>query len=359
MTLTPTFRRLLPLLVGAWLSACSSLPQNGPDMRDAERVSAEQNIVFTSLSPESVSAFVKKPEADKPLSAALSSGEVQLRLGPGDVLRVQMFETGTTGTLFSGTEGAGVLNQVVIDAQGNITLPYAGRLRAAGVTPAQLQQRIADRLRPIAVEPAAFVQVMRDHSNSIMVAGAVPKAGRQSLRDGIAGALDAVNNAGGIAGPPWHYDLVLRRDGQVSRRTVADLLNGGDFALMPGDRLLVEHRPKRFVALGALQAAGAFEFPSPDLTLLGALATARGLSDQRADRTGVYVFRPVREGRPQAQLFLLNMERPDSLFVADAFAIEPDDAIYVSNAPLTDVNKILEPILRSLSIFNFATSVGQ
>ena len=46
-------------------------------------------------------------------------------------------------------------------------------------------------------------------------------------------------------------------------------------------------------------------------------------------------------------LFLLNMERPDSLFVADAFAIEPDDAIYGSNAPLTDVNKILEPILRS------------
>ena len=141
-------------------------------------------------------------------------------------------------------------------------------MRAAGVTTAQLQRRIADRLRPIAVEPAAYVQVVRDHSNSIMVAGAVTKAGRQSLRHGIASALDAFNNAGGIAGPPWHYDLVLRRDGMVSRRTISDLLNGGDFALQPGDRLLVEHRPKRFVALGALQAAGSFEFPSPDLSLM-------------------------------------------------------------------------------------------
>ncbi len=353
------FRCLLPLVVGVLMSACSTLPQNGPDMREAEQVTAEQNIAFTNLSPESVQAYMNRPYVDKPLGQQLLPGELRLHLGPGDVLRVQMFETSAAGSLFNGSQGAGVLNQVVIDALGNITLPYAGRVRAAGISTAQLQHRIAERLRPITVEPAAFVEVLRDHSNSIMVAGAVPKAGRQSLRNGIAGALDAINNAGGIEGPPWQYDLVLRRNGLVSRRTVADLLNGGDFAIEPGDRLLIEHRPKRFVALGALQTAGAFEFPSPDLNLLSALATAKGLSDHRADRTGVYVFRPAREGRPKAHLFLLNMERADALFVADAFAIEPDDAIYVTNAPLTDVNKFLEPILRSLAIFNFATSVGQ
>ena len=349
----------MPFLVGAILSGCSTLPQNGPDMREAEEVAAEQNIAFTTLSSETISAFAARPEADKPLAGRLAAGQIQLRLGPGDVLRVQMFETGTTGSLFSGSEGAGVLNEVVIDERGQITLPYAGRVQAAGVTPAQLQNRIAERLRPIAVEPAAFVQVLQDHSNSIMVTGSVSQAGRQSLRQGVASALDAINNAGGIDGSAWHYDVVLRRGTGVSRRSVSDLLNGGDFALQPGDRLLVEYQPKRFVALGALQAAGAFDFPSADLSLLSALATAKGLSDQRADRTGVYVFRPARTDRPKPHLFLLNMERADSLFVADAFAIEPGDAIYVTNAPLTDVNKILDPILRSLAIFNFATVVGQ
>lgn len=116
-----SFRRFVPLLAGALLTACSSLPQNGPDMWEAEQVSAEQNIDFTTLSPESVAAFAKQPYADKPLGSPLSSGEVKLHLGSGDFLRVQMFETGTTGTLFSGTQGAGTLDQVVIDERGDIT----------------------------------------------------------------------------------------------------------------------------------------------------------------------------------------------------------------------------------------------
>ena len=31
------------------------------------------------------------------------------------------------------------------------------------------------------------------------------------------------------------------------------------------------------------------------------------------------------------------------------------DAIFVTNALLTDINKVLEPILRSLAIFRFAS----
>jgi polysaccharide export outer membrane protein len=192
-----------------------------------------------------------------------------------------------------------------------------------------------------------------------MVTGAVAQPGRQSLRNGIASALDALNNAGGIAGPPWHFDVILRRGTSVDRHTVADLQNGGDFPLKPGDRLMVEQNTKRFVALGALQTAGAFEFPSPDLNLLEALAAARGLSDRQADRTGVYVFRPAPSPDGQHALFLLDMSESDSLFIANAFAMKPGDAVYVSNAPLTDFMKIVDPILRAIAIFNFSTTAGQ
>ena len=39
---------------------------------------------------------------------------------------------------------------------------------------------------------------------------------------------------------------------------------GTHFPLKPGDRLMFEHNPKKFVALGALQSAGAFDFPAPE-----------------------------------------------------------------------------------------------
>lgn len=351
--------KLAIVILSVWLAGCSILPQNGPNMRDAEETAAERNIHFTMLTAETVVPYMPEARADRPLSHQIAAGKVRLELGPGDVLRVQMFETSAAGSLFSGTTGAGILDQVVIDERGQINLPYAGRLQAAGLTPAQLQAQIAARLAEIAVEPAAFVQVVQDHSNSVMVTGAVPKAGRLSLRNGVASALDALNSAGGITGEPWHYDLVLRRDVSVSRYTVADLQNGGDFPLKPGDRLMFEHNPKKFVALGALQAAGAFEFPAPDLNLLEALAAAKGLSDSRADRAGVYVFRPAETADAKPALFLLDMSEPDSLFVANAFAMHPGDALYVSNAPLTDFMKIVDPILRAIAIFNFSTAVGQ
>ena len=352
-------RILAAAVISIALAGCSTLPQSGPDMRDAEEVAAQRDIHFTTLTAETVAPYVAIAQADSPLAQPIRAGEERLKLGSGDVLRVQMFETSATGTLFGETAGAGVLDQVVIDERGGINLPYAGRLRAAGLTPAQLQERIASRLSEIAVEPAAYVQVVRDHSNSIMITGAVAKAGRLSLRDGVASALDAINNAGGISGQPWHFDLVLRRGGSVSRYTVAALQNGGDFALKPGDRLTVEANTKKFVALGAIQAAGAFTFPSPELNLLEALAAAKGLSDQRADRTGVYVFRPQQKPGEKPSLFLLDMSEADSLFVANAFAVRPNDAIYVSNAPLTDFMKIVDPILRAIAIFNFSASVGQ
>lgn len=352
-------RYLALLLAGFMLAGCSILPQSGPNMSGAEEDAEARDIIFTQLTAETVPAYSRVSPADRPLAAPIRPGAVRLKLGPGDVLRVQMFETGTTGSLFSGAEGAGVLNQVVVDDRGQINLPYAGRLQAAGLTPAELQDAIAKRLARIAVEPAAYVQVLQDFSNSVMVTGDVPKAGRQSLRDGVASALDAINNAGGLGGPAWHYDLVLRRGTEVSRRTVSDLLNGGDFALRPEDRLSVKLNPKKFIALGAVQAAGAFEFPVPELNLLEALAAARGLADTRANRTGVYVFRPAETAGAKQQLFALDMSEPDSLFIADAFAMQPGDAIYVSNAPLTDFMKIVDPILRAIAIFNFSTSVGQ
>ena len=347
------------VILSGWLAGCSILPQSGPNMRDAEETAAERNIHFTTLTTESVVPYMAAARTDRPLAHRIDSGKVRLELGPGDVLRVQMFETSAAGTLFSGTTGAGVLDQVVIDERGRINLPYAGRLQAAGMTPAQLQTKIAARLAEIAVEPAAFVQVVQDHSNSVMVTGTVPEAGRMSLRDGVASALDALNNAGGITGEPWHYDLVLRRDLSVSRYTVSDLQNGGDFPLKPGDRLMFEHNPKKFVALGALQSAGAFDFPAPELNLLEALAAAKGLTDSRADRTGVYVFRPAESVEAKPALFLLDMSEPDSVFVANAFAMKPGDAVYVANAPLTDFMKIVDPILRAVAIFNFSTTVGQ
>jgi polysaccharide biosynthesis/export protein len=358
MPKTRNVRLLGAVLLLAAATGCSTLPQSGPDMSNISEEADDLNIEFVTLTPATVPPFGPVPTPDNPMAAQINPGASRLKLGPGDVLRIQMFETSNTGSLFA-EEGSGVLNRVIVDDRGNIALPYAGTMRAAGLTPADLQQKIAQQLASIAVQPAAYVEVVEDHSNSVMVAGAVPEPGRTSLQTGAASALDAINMAGGVEGDPWHYDVLLRRDGTVRRVPLSDLLNGQDFSIKPGDRLQVQQRPKRFIAMGALQEAGAYDFPSSNLNLLEALAAAGGLSDQRANRNGVYVYRPSHDAAQKPKLFLLDMADPESVLVAEAFAVQPGDAVYVTNAVLTDLNKFLEPILRSIAIFNFATVVSQ
>ena len=190
----------------------------------------------------------------------------------------------------------------------------------------------------------------QDHSNSVTVAGAVKVGGRFSLNQGIVGVLDAIAAAGGVERAPWHYDVVLRRKRLVVRQRLSDLLNGRDFALEPADHLTVLFEPKKFIAFGSVNAPAPFEFTSAQPSLMDAIAMTSGLSERTADRRGVYVFRPSKQQEHLPILFQLNMNALDAVFVADAFAIQPNDVIYVTAAPVTDFNNILLPILRALSL---------
>ena len=201
----PSFRNLIRPMAAALslllAAACSVLPQSGPNMRGAEEAAAARGIDYTVLTPATVAGFQAVTRPDVPLSAPIKPGQLALRIGAGDVLRIQMFETTDTGSLFAGASSAGVLSRVAVDEKGYITLPYAGRLRAAGRSPAQLQSAIAKRLAELTVEPAAYVEIVADHSNSVMVSGAVAKAGRVSLRGGVAGGRT----------PPLHARQLLVR----------------------------------------------------------------------------------------------------------------------------------------------------
>ena len=114
--------------------------------------------------------------------------------------------------------------------------------------------------------------------------------------------------------------------------------------------------PKRFIAIGAISSSGAYDFTAPQMSLLDALALAGGLNDSLADRRGVYLFRPVPQALDRGKLFLLDMSEPYSPFVASAFDVRPGDAIYVTNALVTDFDKIIAPLVRSISTLRSLTT---
>lgn len=117
---------------------------------------------------------------------------------------------------------------------------------------------------------------------------------------------------------------------------------------------------QRFTALGAVLKAGNVDLNKPGTTLLEALGAVGGLSDERANKTGVFVFRLTKSDQGangRSRIFRLNLMEPTSIFVAQQFEVKPRDVIYVSNAPLYEYNKLLTEIYRTVSTYSVLRGV--
>ena len=90
-----------------------------------------------------------------------------------------------------------------------------------------------------------------------------------------------------------------------------------------------------------------------------ALGRVAGLQDSRANVKGVFVFRLEDPGvldpaiRETARLtpdgkvpviYRINMKDPSTFFIAQSFPIRNRDVLYVSNAPLADIQKFVNVI---------------
>src|SRR6204780_4394271 len=86
----------------------------------------------------------------------------EIHFGIGDVVSVTIFEAAAGGLFIPAEGGVRPGNFITlpnqnVDTSGNISIPYAGAIRAAGRTPSEVQGDIVDKLKNRAIEPQAVV----------------------------------------------------------------------------------------------------------------------------------------------------------------------------------------------------------
>jgi len=84
-----------------------------------------------------------------------------------------------------------------VDMRGNLTLPLAGRLHAAGLTAGQLEAEIETRLRKFLKDPEVVVSVTEFRSQPVSVLGAVATPGVHQL-EGHKTLFQVLSMAGGL-----------------------------------------------------------------------------------------------------------------------------------------------------------------
>ena len=293
-------------------------------------------------------------------------------IGPGDTLQLTLFEA-PPAVLFvtpsmanagvtSGSGQRGIaLPEMQVDAQGQVDVPFAGRIDALNRTPRQVASEIVQRLRGKAHDPQAVVNIVKGTSSIVTVVGEVAASTRMPLTFKGERLLDALAAAGGSRQPVDKVSVHLTRRGRDAEMPLDTLIATPDqnVYLQPGDVVTVSYQPASFTALGATGRNEEVKFEARGITLAQALGRMGGLRDDRANPRGVFIFRmekpaalsslttpvvpPNADGRIPV-IYRLDLRNPVSFFTAQHFAMRDHDIVYVTNAPVADLQKFVNII---------------
>ncbi|GGH20553.1 polysaccharide export outer membrane protein [Cribrihabitans marinus] len=362
------------LAVAGFLAACT-LPGVGPSKSQIFKGSVQQegDAFVVSVNDRVTRATAVVPalgfSSNFQNAAQLTSDTVR----PGDILGLTVWENVDDGLLSGETGAATILEEVQVDSDGFIFVPYAGRVRATGNTPNQLRLLITERLQEQTPDPQVEVRRVAGDGATVSLTGAVGGQGVYPIERPTRTLSTMLAQAGGVSIEPEIARVSVIRGNQKGQVWYQDLFRNPelDIALRGGDRILVEEDTRSFTAIGAVSGQSRVPFESQDLSALEAIAQVGGLLPLSSDPTGVFVFRnePAEIagqvlGRSDLQgaqrmVYVLNLKDPNGIFVARDFVIRDDDTLYVTEAPYAQWTKTISLISGGLTPFaNVATLTG-
>ena len=240
-------------------------------------------------------------------AAAAESSPAQsgYRIGPNDVIRIQVF----------GEEDLTVESKVGGD--GKLNYPLLGVLQVGGHTTEDLQQDLTTRLAAGYVRlPKVSVSIVR-HRN-FYVTGEVKAPGGFPFEDGLT-AQKAITMAGGFTDKAARSSLTITRRTANLENTVSAQLHT---PLLPDDTLVVGQLQKFFM-MGEVSRPG--PYPYEDMLTANKAISLGGGFTEKADKQGLKVTRVTDAGAQTLQI------SPDDLILPnDIIVVAEGQRVFVS-----------------------------
>lgn len=364
---------MIALLALTVLSACV-LPRSGPNKNEILAGSVENggdaHVVYVNNHVAQAANYTPSYGFS---NSFLSAGEVGAdEIRPGDTLGLMIWENVDDGLLTSLGQSATQLQQLQVDSAGYIFVPYAGRVRAAGNSPEQLRRIITKRLESQTPDPQVSVSRVAGDGATVTVMGKVFGQGVYPIERPTRTLSAMLAKAGGVAVEPEVAVITVKRGRETGKVSLSDLYFNPryDIALRPGDVILVEEDQRSFTALGALGAQSKVPLGNEQIDTLEAVSMVGGLQTQTADPTGVFIFRNEPESVASAVLgqrvygtqrmaYVLDLTKPNGLFIARDFLVRDGDTVYVTEAPYVRWTKTLSAINGSAQSAASLSTLGQ
>ena len=386
------FRRVCLLLCVLSLTGCaevlpgmlreSSVPDSAPDQQQSGTPSGLSQTCDSCKNTESQPRprFVLVPvradtvvklsnEADSQFDSLAdlpgilpSDVPPEYLIGPGDIVYVTVWDHPELTSV--GNMAGPLVDPVqyghIVDPDGKMYFPYAGRVQAAGISCRELRETLVQALQPSIKNAQVEVKILVHHAERILVTGEVKNPQTLQLNEYPQGVLEAINFAGGLTANASRRRLLLIRQGKTYQINFAKLLSGAlaeyNVKLEPGDILNVPDQSLDEVfVLGEVTTPQPVFMKQDRISVFDALTQAGGLDRGRAKGSGVLIFRSNsavgQKNQPPGPptVYAIDLSNPEGVLVASRFPLRAFDVVYVSPTLLASYNDVINQILPTVT----------
>lgn len=284
------------------------------------------------------------------------------RIGAGDVLSVavwgypelSMSTMTATTTASNDSASAGGVGYLV-SAGGYIQFPYIGQVYVSGLTETEAYAKLSAALSRFIRNPQLTVRVQNYRSQRVYIDGEVKVPGVYSITDLPMTLPEALNRAGGSLPTSDTSRIQLNRRGKVYALNISSLvasgINPSSIMLAAGDMLRVPSRDdSKIYVIGEVQKPSAIAMQNGRMSLNQALGEAAGISPVSGNARQVYVVRTRSENQGQPAVYHMDIKAPASLILAEQFALQAGDVVYVDASALANWNRVISLILPSAGL---------
>ncbi len=373
-------RSVAIFLVLAVLAGCSTMApgiQFSKASQEGEGADARAvNPDIRHITPTLVTSErrAREQKAAEDISALMQPVQVY-RIEAGDVLSIVVWDHPELSSTMLPPQPAGGVGMIgvaaspmqpgagfEVDQSGMLDFPYAGKIKAAGLTQSELHALLTRRLAVYLRDPKVTLKIQSYRSKRVYVDGEVKVPGVQPINDIAMTLTEAINRAGGMNPAADQSRVMVTRAGKTFQINLPQLVQRGvnpsSIVLANGDLVRVMSRDDSKVFLsGEVSSPRALPMRNGRLSLNEALGEAGGINPVTGDARKVYV---VRRSDSESRVYQLDANAPGALAMAEGFELEPKDVVYVAATPLTNWNRTISALIPgSLPTAVIATTPGR
>ena len=266
-------------------------------------------------------------------------------LGSSDVVSINLTETDD------------IDGSYIISPDGNIDLPFVGKINIENLTLAETKKKLILVLKKYYKNYDLQIKIEEFNSSKVYILGAVKNQLTINLNQKPIKLIDAAiqaNYTPNSADKNYGNKGLLRRDNKVYKVNINNIFESIDskenFYLKKNDVLFIDRNSDALHIFGEVTKPGVY-FPNIDYSITELISSA-GMNKLTANASKIYIIREDYSSFLKINIFKLDIRDPINLVLGKRFLLQPKDIIFIPPTNLVKWNRVISLLLPQTDLFS-------